>query len=524
MPPQDHGSDLLHAAFIEMAKRRWGQFAMADSTGQRLTYGRALVGAMLFADRIAHLTPGQENVGLLLPASVGGALANIATLFAGRTPVNLNFTIGPQALGDAIAMAGIKTVLTSRVFLSKAGIEALPSMVYLEDVRQQIRGLDKVRALLSARLTPASQLVRRYSHGRRGDSLATIIFSSGSTGVPKGVMISHANIFTNVASMAAVFPMGPADCFIGVLPFFHAFGLTCTLWFPMLQGCAAAYHPNPMDAKTIGELTETYHGSMLISTPTFCASYLRRCTREQFASLRFVIVGAEKLREPLATAFKAQFGSPLLEGYGCTEMSPVVSVNLPDETRSGRAWIGTKFGSVGRPIPGVSAKIVDRETGAGPLIDQEGLLLVTGGSMMVGYLNHPARTAEVMRDGWYVTGDVAKIDEDGFIFITDRLTRFSKIAGEMVPHVKIEEAINEILGDTSSAVTAVPDPAKGERLVAFYSRPDVSPDQLWEQLSRTDLPRLWLPKRDSLVQIDAIPTLGTGKVDLRKLRDLAQGV
>ena len=522
MSPQDDRPDLLHTAFIHVAKNRWGQFAMADSTGQRLTYGRALVGAMLLANRIARLTPGQENVGLLLPATVGGALANIATLLAGRTPVNLNFTIGPQALAEAIVMAGIKTVFTSRVFLSKAGVAALPSMVFLEDIRNEIGGLAKIRTLVTARLTSASQLARRFSHGRRRDSLATIIFSSGSTGVPKGVMISHANLMANVESLEQIFPMGPADCFIGVLPFFHAFGLTGTLWFPLLQGCSVAYHPNPVDAKIVGELSETHRGSMLISTPTFCQSYLRRCTKEQFASLRFAIVGAEKLREPLASAFREKFGIPLLEGYGCTEMSPVVSVNLPDGTRDGRPWIGTKFGSVGRPIPGVSAKIVDRDTGEGRLIDREGLLLVKGDSMMVGYLNQPERTAEVIRGGWYVTGDVARIDADGFIFITDRLMRFSKIGGEMVPHVKIEEAINEILGEASSAVTAVPDPSKGERLVAFYARPDMAPDQLWEQLSGTDLPRLWLPKRDSIVQIETIPTLGTGKVDLRRLREMAK--
>jgi acyl-[acyl-carrier-protein]-phospholipid O-acyltransferase/long-chain-fatty-acid--[acyl-carrier-protein] ligase len=524
MPANDDRLDLLHAAFIHTAKRRWGQFAMADSTGQKLTYGRALVGAMLLADRIAQLTPGQENIGLLLPATVGGAVTNIAALLAGRTPVNLNFTIGPQALADAIAMAGIKTVFTSRVFVSKAGIAPLPSMVYLEDVRGQISGLDKIRTLLRARLTPASTLAGRYRHGRRGDSLATIIFSSGSTGVPKGVMISHANLMANVEALEQIFPMAPVDCFIGVLPFFHAFGLTGTLWFPLLQGCSVAYHPNPVDAKIVGELAETYRGSMLISTPTFCQSYLRRCAKEQFASLRFAIVGAEKLREPLATAFREKFGIPLLEGYGCTEMSPVVSVNLPDGTRDGRPWIGTKFGSVGRPIPGVSAKIVDRVTGAGPLIDQDGLLLVKGDSMMVGYLNQPERTAEAMRDGWYVTGDIAKIDQDGFIFITDRLTRFSKIGGEMVPHVKIEEAINEVLGEALSGGTAVPDAAKGERLIAFYSKPEVTPEQLWEQLSRSELPKLWLPRRDSLVQIEAIPTLGSGKVDLRKLREMAEKV
>ncbi len=335
-------------------------------------------------------------------------------------------------------------------------------------------------------------------------------------------MLTHASILANVDSLAQIFPMSGADCFIGVLPFFHSFGLTGTLWFPLLQGCAVAYHPNPMDAKTIGELAETYKGSMLISTPTFCQSYVRRIEKGQFAHLRYAIVGAEKLREPLATAFEQHFGIPLFEGYGCTEMAPVVAVNRPNVDHHGEKQTGRKFGSVGHPIPGVAAKVVDQETGEGPLVGRPGLLLVKGPNMMVGYLNQPERTAEVIRDGWYVTNDIAMIDEDGFIFLTDRLSRFSKIGGEMVPHMKIEEAINLILGDNCTAVTSVADPKRGERLIAFYCKPDVGPDALWEELGKTELPKLWLPRRDSLVPIEAIPTLGTGKVDLRKLRAMAQ--
>jgi acyl-[acyl-carrier-protein]-phospholipid O-acyltransferase/long-chain-fatty-acid--[acyl-carrier-protein] ligase len=260
---------------------------------------------------------------------------------------------------------------------------------------------------------------------------------------------------------------------------------------------------------------------MLISTPTFCQAYLRRCTREQFAHLKYAIVGAEKLREPLAAAFREQFGVPLLEGYGCTEMSPVVAVNRPDAVHARERQVGTKAGSVGHPIPGVAAKIVDQETGEGPIYGRAGLLLVKGPNMMQGYLGQPQRTAEVVRDGWYVTGDIATIDEDGFIFITDRLSRFSKIGGEMVPHVKIEDTINALIGEGSSAVTAIPDPSRGERLVAFYTRSGITPDDLWERLAATELPRLWLPRRDSLIHVEAIPTLGTGKIDLRSLRQLA---
>jgi acyl-[acyl-carrier-protein]-phospholipid O-acyltransferase/long-chain-fatty-acid--[acyl-carrier-protein] ligase len=512
---------LLHTAFMRVARRRWRRLAIADSTGQRLTYGRALVGAMLLADLIRRRTPDESRIGLLLPASVGGALANLAVLMAGRVPVNLNFTVGPEVLRASVAQAGIRTMLTSRKFLTKAGLAESEGMVFLEDLRGDIGGLRKAVSLVAARVLPLALLRRRYGGAAVSASTATIIFSSGSTGVPKGVVLSHANVLANVSGLEQVFPIDADSCFIGVLPFFHSFGFTGTLWFPLLQACHVVFHPNPMDAKTVGELAGTFKGNMLISTPTFCHAYLRRCTPEQFAHLQYVVVGAEKLREPLAASFKTQFGVALLEGYGCTEMAPVVAVNRPDVQFGRHVQTGSKAGSVGHPIPGVAAKVVDQDTGDGPLFGQPGLLLVKGPNLMQGYLDQPERTAEVIRDGWYVTGDIAMIDEDGFLFITDRLSRFSKIGGEMVPHLKIEEAINALIGDFSCAVTAIPDPARGERLVAFYTRADLSPEMLWDQLCRTDLPRLWLPKREHLVPIAAIPTLGTGKVDLRRLREIA---
>jgi acyl-[acyl-carrier-protein]-phospholipid O-acyltransferase/long-chain-fatty-acid--[acyl-carrier-protein] ligase len=309
---------------------------------------------------------------------------------------------------------------------------------------------------------------------------------------------------------------------VGILPFFHSFGFTGTIWFPLLTGFSVVYHPNPMDAKTIGELAEKYGGSLLISTPTFCSSYVRKCRPEQFAKLRYAIVGAERLREPIATAFREKFGVELLEGYGCTEMAPIVAVNVPDIRDAGNHQHGARPGTVGHPLPGVAAKVVDPETGEGPLFDREGLLLVKGPNQMLGYLGDPRRTQEVLRDGWYVTGDIAIIDDSGFIRITDRLSRFSKIGGEMVPHMKVEEQILALLEEGQSCVvTAVPDEVKGERLVAFYTDERLEPAALWEQLGRTDLPRLWIPKREDLRQLSAIPTLGTGKVDLRAVRERA---
>jgi acyl-[acyl-carrier-protein]-phospholipid O-acyltransferase/long-chain-fatty-acid--[acyl-carrier-protein] ligase len=510
--------DRLHLEFVRVARLHTGRLAMADTTGQSLTFGRALLAAFAFSRVIARHARDETHVGTLLPATVGGALANLAISMAGKIPVNLNFTIGQEALDAAVAHADIRMILTSRTFLEKIAMPEAPSMRFLEEMRQEVSLSDKLHALVDARLTPLSLLKRRFAGGvDKKDAVASIIFSSGSTGEPKGIVLTHANILANVDSLAQIFPVGPGDCFIGVLPFFHSFGFTGTLWFPLLRGSAVAYHPNPMDAKAIGELAEQHQATLIMSTPTFCNSYVRRCTRKQFKSIKWAIVGAEKLREPLATDFQERFGIGLLEGYGMTEMAPVVSCNLPDLPDRVR----TRAGSVGLPIPGVEAKIIDRDTLVDLPVGDEGLLAVRGENLMRGYLKAPERTAEVIRDGWYVTGDIARLDAEGFIFITDRLSRFSKVAGEMVPHVKIEDAINAILGETASVVTAVPDQSKGERLIAFYSRPDITPDVLWSRLSATALPKLWIPRRDSLVPLDAIPTLGTGKVDLRRVKELA---
>jgi acyl-[acyl-carrier-protein]-phospholipid O-acyltransferase/long-chain-fatty-acid--[acyl-carrier-protein] ligase len=516
--------EVLGREFIKAAKRHWRSFCMADAGTPPLTFGRTLVATLLLSRWIRRHAPTEPRIGLLLPSSVGGALANIATSLAGRTSVNLNFTAGREAMTAAIAKCGIRTILTSRKFIAKAEIEPMGGMVFLEDVLGGITPIAKARMLVTAFVLPAWVLSRLHAPEGDAESLATIVFSSGSTGVPKGVMLSHRNILANLDSVAQVFQLRPDDVMVGVLPFFHSFGFTVTLWLPAISGFGAVFHPNPMDGKSIGELAGKYHGTILVSTPTFYAGYVRKVAREQFAHVRFALVGAEKLREPIAAAFKEKFGITLLEGYGCTEMSPVVAVNAPDVHVPGEYQRGSQPGTVGHPLPGVVAKVVDLDTGEGPLIGRDGLLLVNGPNRMMGYLGDPERTAEALRDGWYVTGDIACIDDAGFVRITDRLSRFSKIAGEMVPHLKVEEQIQALLDATHTCVvTAVPDEARGERLVAFYTDPAFAPHELWERLCLTELPKLWLPKREDIRFIDAIPTLGTGKVDLRAVRQLAKG-
>jgi acyl-[acyl-carrier-protein]-phospholipid O-acyltransferase/long-chain-fatty-acid--[acyl-carrier-protein] ligase len=515
--------EVLGRAFIAAAKRRWHAFSLADSSTPAISFGRTLT-AVLLLSKWLRRNAAQQNIGVLLPASVGGALANLAIAVAGKTSVNLNFTAGPNAMSAAIERCGIRTILTSRKFLAKADLAPLAGMVYLEDVMSGFSTAEKAVMLAIAYVTPVRLLSLLYSREGDAGSLATIVFSSGSTGVPKGVMLSHANILANTDAVAQVFQLRADDVMVGVLPFFHSFGFSITLWLPMVQGFGAVFHPNPMDGKTIGEIAEKYHGTILVSTPTFYASYIRKCRPEQFARVRYALVGAEKLREPIAAAFKEKFGIALLEGYGCTEMSPVVAVNAPDVHDDGQHQRGSRAGTVGHPLPGVVAKIVDLETGEGPLIGRDGLLLVAGPNRMQGYIGEPERTAEVLRDGWYATGDIACMDEDGFIRITDRVSRFSKIAGEMVPHMKLEEQIQALLDPQfTCAVTAVPDDARGERLVAFFTDPELPAADLWERLCRTELPRLWIPKREDLRFIEAIPSLGTGKVDLRAVRQLAAG-
>lgn len=513
-------AEMLHLRFIKTAKRRWRGFCMADSTGRSLTWGRALVGSLLLSKWLLRNRPGEANIALLLPSTVAGALSNIACLMANKTPVNLNFTAGKDAMDSAVAQCGIKTVLTSRAFLSKSNIEKTDSMVFLEDIMAGISPLEKALAALSAFVLP-HWAIRHLLHLKRCDhnDLAAIIFTTGSTGVPKGVMLTHRNIISNIEGFSEVFKLTKGDVVLGSLPFFHSFGFTGTIWFPLIRGFSAVYHPNPLDAKSIGELARRYRATVLIGTPTFYSSYVKKCSPEDFKTVRYAIAGAEKLKENISKEFRDKFGIELLEGYGCTELSPVISVNFPDIEYSGLRQKGFFPGTVGHPIPGVCAMVVDPETGSPAEPDKDGLLLVKGPNLMKGYLNQPDKTAQAFKDGWYVTGDIASITEEGFIRITDRVSRFSKIAGEMVPHIRIEEVLSEAFG-CDCAVTAVADEDRGERIVAFYTA-DKTPAEVWERLCATGLPRLWIPKRDALFRVDSIPITATGKVDLKMVKALA---
>jgi acyl-[acyl-carrier-protein]-phospholipid O-acyltransferase/long-chain-fatty-acid--[acyl-carrier-protein] ligase len=313
------------------------------------------------------------------------------------------------------------------------------------------------------------------------------------------------------------------DRMCGFLPLFHSFGFTCCMWCPLITGFPTHFHPNPLDAAGIAEAVRTHRLTVLLATPTFLLSYYRRARPEDFASLRLVVTGAEKLRLRVADAFREKFGIEPLEGYGCTELSPVVAANLPDVTAGGVRQIGTKRGSVGHPIPGVAVRIVDPETGVPRAVGEPGLLLVKGPNVMRGYLGDSGKTAEVIADGWYNTGDIAKVDEDGFVFLTDRLARFSKIGGEMVSHLVVEEEYLREFSHTEVvlAVTSVPDDRRGERLVVLYTDSAGGPERLHPIIEKSPVPNLWKPGPNDYYRLNAMPLTGSGKLDLSALRRLA---
>ncbi len=512
-------------SLIQTARRHPFRFAMADGRTPRLTFGAALAKTLFLARRLRTPWRGQEMVGILLPPSIPGALVNYAALLAGKVPVNLNYTASSETLASYTRQCNLKTVITSRAFLERIHAQPPAEAILLEDLAQDPPLSERLTAALAAFLLPARWLPR-FAGGERAsnlDDLATIIFSSGSTGDPKGVVLTHYNLAANVEQLQQIFLLNAADRILGILPFFHSFGFTGTLCLPAVAGIGVVFHPNPLEARVIGGLVSRHAVTMLLATPTFLQAYARRCAPEDFGSLRYVIAGAEKLPERIAQAFEDQFGIRPLEGYGCTECSPVVAVNTRDYRAPGFRQVGAKRGSIGHPLPGMDVRIVDPVTFAPLPAGQAGLLIVRGPNVMRGYWQLPAKTEEVLRDGWYVTGDIAALDEDGFLRITDRMSRFSKIGGEMVPHIKVEDKLQELAGEADQvvAVTSVPDEKKGERLVVLHTLQDEKLHECLERLAQSDLPALWKPRPDQFHHVEALPYLGTGKLDLRRLREMA---
>ncbi len=519
--------------FIRQCRVAWNRVKVADSAGTELTGGRLLAGSLAFHKLLTSsvLKPDAQFVGLLLPPSAGGILANTALTLAGKVTVNLNYTLTEETVNYCIKLAGVQQVLTSRLFMEKRPYNVDAELIYLEDLKEQISGADKAVAMLKARWMPAGMLAGSLGlKAIRPDDLMTIIFTSGSTGEPKGVMLSNNNIMSNIDGVNQLLNLTNQDVLLGVLPFFHSFGFTVTMWLPLCAEPGVVFHFNPLDARTVGTLCEKHNATILCATPTFLRSYMKRCDVEQMKTVNLAIVGAEKMPPDLRDAWKEKYGYEPTEGYGTTELSPAAAFNVPDN-RIGddlQGTTGTRAGTVGRVIPGSVAAVCHPETGEQLRANEEGLIRIKGPNVMLGYLNQPEKTAEVLKDGWYDTGDIGRIDEDGFIEITGRQSRFSKIGGEMVPHIRIEQELTRIIDEDDTdepeilcAVTSVPDEKKGERLVVLHKPMHRSVNEVLDELKKCGLPNLWLPSSDSFVEVAELPLLGTGKLDLQAIKQTA---
>lgn len=523
-----------HREFVRNAAawrnlRRVAFVDVSTGTERTLTWPRALVAAWCLTRWLrARLGP-EPNVAVWLPTGMGSALANLALVFNRKTVINLNYTAGTDPVQSAVRQADIKTVVTSKRFLDRVPLE-LPDAVrrlYLEDALGSISGREKLLTFLAVLLLPGRLLERILGvHRTRLDDVLTILFSSGSTGEPKGVMLSYRNVSANVDSVRRGVDLRPDDRMLATLPFFHTFGYTVCLWAPLAIGMEMVFFPDPRAAKEVGELCRKHRCTILFGTATFVRFYLRRAEPGDFDSIRLLVCGAEKLPVKLAEEFRAKFGILPLEGYGTTELSPVVSTNIFDVEVGGLRQKANTMGTVGQPIPGVCARAFDPETFEPLPPAAEGVLAVKGPNVMLGYLHLPGKTKEVIRDGWYVTGDVGLVEEDGFIRITGRISRFAKIGGEMVPLERLDEEMHDALGSPSDrvlAVAAVPDEKRGERVVVLHL-PAVGRqlEGVFQQLRERGLPNLWIPDLRDCYPVTAFPVLGSGKLDLKRVGELAK--
>lgn len=519
----------LASAMLRQLTRSRHRRKAIDSTGDSLNGAQLLTKALVLRRLLERevLAEGEQRVGVLLPPANGSVVVNAALALSGKVAVNLNYSGSADVINACVKAAGLKHVLTTEKVLDKLGITLDCEAVKLDGLKDHVTLFDKLAGAFGGYVMPAGMLESRLGLNRVSmDDMVTIIFTSGSTGVPKGVVLSHRNLVANIRAFAQAVHLDSDDVIIGILPFFHAFGYTVTLWAPLILDLSGAYHFNPLDAKQVGKLCKKSGGTLLLSTPTFLRSYIKRVPVEDFATLEVAVVGAEKMPVPLADAFEKKFGIRPVEGYGATELAPVAAVNIPPN-RSRTTATDWREGSIGLPLPGVKARIVDPESRADLPAGTDGMLEVRGPNLMCGYLDDDAKTAEVVKDGWYVTGDIAHIDTEGFIHITGRQSRFSKIGGEMVPHLRVEEEIQAFLADEDeeellAVVTAVPDEKKGEKLIVVHLPIDKTPDEVIEALRGRGLPNLWIPSADSFMEVPELPLLGSGKLDLKGLAEVAR--
>ena len=522
-------------AWLQQVTRRRSALAVADSTGARLTHRRLLTACLLFSRRIAQLEK-NRHAGILLPTSAGGVIANLAALLAGKTVVNLNYTASPAALQAALQQTGLRQVFTSKRFLTQLAERGMDtatalegvSLIALEDLKAGFSKKDALWALALASLLPARLLRALFGQPVDSDQTAAVLFSSGSEGMPKGIELTHRNLMTNVRQMTDVLNARPDDVVMANLPLFHAFGLTVTSLMPLLTGIPMICHPDPTDAPGNAKLMAANRTTLLFSTGSFLRLYTRNSHVQppMLASLRLVVAGAERLDPGIRDAFTRKFNKTVHEGYGATETAPVASVNVPDTpaTDARHKQIGHKPGSVGLPLPGTALRIVNPATLDTLPTGTDGLILISGEQLMKGYLNRPQASAAaiVELDGlrWYKTGDQGRLDDDGFLTIIDRYSRFAKLGGEMISLAQVEAQARTALARPDADLVAVnlPDPRKGERIVLLIQA-DIPSQSLRDALIKASHRPLTIPAE--IRAVAQLPRLGSGKMDFAAAKRLA---
>ena len=507
-----------------------GRELIVDRTAERrvIKCGQLYAVAAVLSQRI-KATVAEKRVGIVLPPGAGAFIANLAVLCAGKIPVNLNFTAGRGAVEASLRMGGVKTIISAEAMRAK--VPAFPWPERTLDLRQEIAAAGGKKAilpwLLAAWLLPNQWCANLLGLPRRGDrEEAGLLFTSGSSGEPKGVVLSHRNILANCAQISSLSILPESATLLGCLPVFHSFGFTVTLWYPMLRCCHIVTVPSPLDTRKIVDAIRDEGVTALVGAPTFVRPLLKKATPAELRSLDLVVTGAEKLPDDLYEAFLETFHIEILQGYGLTETSPAANINQPHPPvvlSTNEPQIGKRRGTVGRMMPGMTARIIDPDTGRDLPLTETGVVLFRGANVFGGYLDDPEKTQAAFRDGWFVTGDLGRFDEDGFLRIEGRLSRFSKMGGEMVPHGTVEQKILEAFGWESLEVlavfvTGIPDATKGEALVLLTTQ-DLAADVLRSKLSALGVPNLWIPK--IIKRVDTIPMLGTGKMDLKRCRELA---
>ncbi len=499
---------LLHHQFIDIAKRFSKKPAIHDfTTNRELTYSKVLIACLILRRFILNLDKG--FIGIMIPTSAGCILAKIAMLMSGRIPVMINYSTGAEQNAKyAQSKCDFKTIITSKALLEKIECPPVDGMIYLEDIMASVTSGMKVTAALTAALPAA--LLKKLVYSGHEDDTAVILFTSGSEKDPKAVELTHKNILSNIESVTPIFDFRSDDVFMCTLPLFHVFGLTVNLWLPVYHGMTMLTYANPLDFKKVCSIVREHKATFLVGTPAFFWGYLRKSEKGDFDSLRIALTGADKCPDALREGFKTKHGITVYEGYGATECSPVISTNTPQFNRPG---------SVGKPIPGLQVRIENYETGEECAVGEDGRILVKGNSVMKGYFNDFEQTSLHIRRGWYDSGDMGNLDEDGYLWHVGRLKRFVKIGGEMVSLVKIEDVLEKFLPEDSyCCVVEIPDAIKGARIVAVVTTP-LDEKNVLKQMAQ-QLPAIALPK--IFLVWETLPKMGSGKIDFRIISEMAR--